>query len=385
MNGLSHAAAVTSAILLLTIFGGGAPARGAEGSTLRDRFIDKQDGAFDASDHLLEYRGFLPVPLILTEPAMGYGGGAALLFFRDSIAGARAQSLARNERMAPPDIGVLAAFRTENGSQGAAGGYFGTLAGDRYRYLVGAVKADLNLDYYGAGSVPRRFALDIPAFIVQGLARLGESDWFVGPRYIYAGTSARFVRETPAEITERELEANIGRASVVVDYDSRDNIFTPSRGTFVEIDVGAARQSLGSSSNFDAVLARGFTYLPLATEFVLGLRADGKFTGGEVPFYVRPFVQLRGIPAVRYQGRHALVAEVELRYNINERWALVGFGGAGKAYGGLVSFADAKTVGAGGAGFRYLIARKLGLYAGLDVARGPEETAVYIQVGSAWR
>lgn len=33
---------------------------------------------------------------------------------------------------------------------------------------------------------------------------------------------------------------------------------------------------------------------------------------------------------------------------------------------------------------RYLIARKLGLYAGLDVARGPEDTVVYLQIGSAW-
>jgi hypothetical protein len=36
-------------------------------------------------------------------------------------------------------------------------------------------------------------------------------------------------------------------------------------------------------------------------------------------------------------------------------------------------------------GFRYLIARLLGIHAGLDVARGPEGNAVYIQVGSPWR
>jgi hypothetical protein len=39
---------------------------------------------------------------------------------------------------------------------------------------------------------------------------------------------------------------------------------------------------------------------------------------------------------------------------------------------------------AGGGGFRYLLARKLGLQTGIDVARGPEETAFYIQVGSSW-
>ena len=41
-------------------------------------------------------------------------------------------------------------------------------------------------------------------------------------------------------------------------------------------------------------------------------------------------------------------------------------------------------MGAGGVGFRYLVARKLGLYAGFDIARGPEEGAFYLTAGSAW-
>lgn len=38
-----------------------------------------------------------------------------------------------------------------------------------------------------------------------------------------------------------------------------------------------------------------------------------------------------------------------------------------------------------GFGFRYLMARALGLYTGLDFAWGPEDFAFYIQVGNAWR
>jgi hypothetical protein len=64
---------------------------------------------------------------------------------------------------------------------------------------------------------------------------------------------------------------------------------------------------------------------------------------------------------------------------------VVAFGGAGKAYGRRQSWEEAKTVGAGGVGFRYLVARKLGMFAGLDVARGPDDSAVYITAGSAWR
>jgi len=37
-----------------------------------------------------------------------------------------------------------------------------------------------------------------------------------------------------------------------------------------------------------------------------------------------------------------------------------------------------------GSGFRYLIARLLGLKMGVDVARGPEDWAFYVVVGSSW-
>jgi hypothetical protein len=132
-------------------------------------------------------------------------------------------------------------------------------------------------------------------------------------------------------------------------------------------------------------MARGYTYLPFGRATVLGLRADGRFSDGDVPFYARPFVTLRGVPALRYQGQNALVGEAELRHALDDRWSVVGFGGGGKAYGGPVKFSDAKTVVAGGVGVRYLLARKLGLHVGLDLARGPEETVVYLQVGSAWQ
>ena len=53
----------------------------------------------------------------------------------------------------------------------------------------------------------------------------------------------------------------------------------------------------------------------------------------------------------------------------DERWAVVGFLGTGRAWGNRVSFDDADRPVSGGLGFRYLIARRLGLYAGIDVAK----------------
>jgi hypothetical protein len=39
---------------------------------------------------------------------------------------------------------------------------------------------------------------------------------------------------------------------------------------------------------------------------------------------------------------------------------------------------------AGGTGFRYELARKYGIHAGLDVAFGSDHPILYLQIGSAW-
>ena len=49
------------------------------------RFRDPVDSAFDVSRHLASTSGFLPVPMIITEPAVGYGGGMFAMYFHGSI------------------------------------------------------------------------------------------------------------------------------------------------------------------------------------------------------------------------------------------------------------------------------------------------------------
>ena len=186
------------------------------------------------------------------------------------------------------------------------------------------------------------------------------------------------------DIPALELDNATGKLGLIVDHDTRDNIFTPNRGAFFEAEAAFARGAFGSDSNYQTLYARGYSWRPIG-DWVLGFRGDARLSSGGVPFYAQPYIVQRGVPAARYQDKNALMAEVEGRWNIDRRWALVAFGGVSKAYGRRQTWSEAKTVVAGGGGFRYLVASKLGLYAGLDVARGPEDTAVYIQFGSAWR
>ena len=61
------------------------------------------------------------------------------------------------------------------------------------------------------------------------------------------------------------------------------------------------------------------------------------------------------------------------------------FAGAGKAFGRRQTWDEADTIPSGGVGFRYLVARKLGMYAGIDVAKSTADSAIYITMGSNWR
>jgi hypothetical protein len=221
----------------------------------------------------------------------------------------------------------------------------------------------------------------------QLLARAGDSDWFLGGRYVWLQAKPSFGAGWPGDLEGQPLrDIRIGRLSFIADHDTRNNIFSPTSGHFVEAELIAARPELGGTTSYEQVNVRGFDWLPLlGKQFVLGLRGDLQATRGDVPFFARPFINLRGLPALRYQDNHAAVAETELWWLATPRWSLLGFAGAGRDWGRRDTFGEAGTITAAGGGFRYLIAKKLGIHAGIDVARGPEDTVFYIQVGSPWR
>jgi len=97
----------------------------------REVFKDPEDGRFDTSRWLVGRKGFLPVPLVITEPAVGYGGGLALAFFHRPP-GAAPDAAQIGEQVAPPSISVVMAAGTENGTKIAGAGHLGIWRRDRF-------------------------------------------------------------------------------------------------------------------------------------------------------------------------------------------------------------------------------------------------------------
>jgi hypothetical protein len=353
-----------------------------------DRFKDPEDGKFDVtaggSDE--DAKGFLAIAIPFNEPAIGFGLAAAVAFFHPAKP---LPEEVERDKAAPPTTSFAGGGYSRNGTWAAAVGHNHSFRGGKMRYLGSLGYADANLDFYGVGRDEERNDNSVPFniagfFTVQKFTyRIGKSRFFVGGEYTYAKVDVEL--ETDEDLMVDDGDASDAGLSAFFNYDTRDTHFTPSRGTVVKTTLGFHAKALGGDFDYTRFGAAGFTYLPLAKErLVLGLRLDSSRAGDDAPFWALPFVQIRGVPVFRYLGNYVVTAEAEPRWKIDTRWSVLAFLGVGRAAPELDELDDAEPAYGYGVGFRYLLSRKLGLGAGIDLARGPEQSTYYIIVGNAW-
>lgn len=341
----------------------------------------------------------LPIPIFLTEPAFGYGLGAALGYIHPTKDDSETQeepslhtlgsvTAERSGQKPPPTITGIAGGYTSKDTWAVAVGHAASWRKDLIRYAGGLAYADVKSTYY---PLDRSIDFNLKGFgLYQDLKfRLGKSRFFLGGKLLWLETESQF-DITIGEDTELGIEnihsSNVGVAAAVT-YDGRDNVFTPNSGQLLQFDIWRFDEGLGGDYNYWRGDLKLLSFYPMHPRFVLGLRVAVSTVDGSAPFYAYPWVSMRGISAMRYQGKSAGTVEVEGRWNISPRWGIVGFAGAGAVHSREISgFKIAKDdIFAGGAGVRYFLMRDLGLWLGIDVARGPEDWYGYITVGHAWR
>lgn len=353
------------------------PAEGADQRAFLDLFFDESDGKFDISDYLSR-GGFIPVPIIITEPAVDGGLGLVLQFI--SWPDGRRESLTRR---------MLGAARTGNGSYGY--GYFqsGTVLDGRLSYRFGVGKGELTIAAYpGGGTFPLEYTTEF-TYGVLGSARWALND----PRFsVGVNWDFREIRTTlalpglpPAIRPDIDRTIRTGALGLGFHFDSRDNPLTPTEGVNVYLDTKFNTDAFGSDRAFDVYDLASFGFGRLGSDWRYGMMTSASLVTGDVPFNFVPSIENRGVPANRYQGKLVLNAEAELTRQLNDRWSVLGFAGVGYADArDSRLFADSGAIYSGGVGARYRIARKLGVDAGIDLAFGPEGPVIYFQFGHAW-
>lgn len=348
---------------------------------------DSLDGAFDLSDYIIYAHGFLVVPTLITEPALGGIGGAIVPVFLKKHAPVIDEN--GKKRFINPDITGAIGMYTGNKSWMVGAFRSSTLIKPRILYRVMAGYGDMNLSFYEnlPSGKDLEFKLNFKStvFYTQWLKQFRNPKWSAGPQYLFLNSNIDLPDvNLPSFIKPKDIKSTVSQLGGALQFDGRDNIFTPDKGIRLQSDFFWSDKGLGSDYNAWRVNLSAIGYYPIAKKLIGGLRLEGEQAFGNPPFYLLPGINLRGIPAARYQGKTSIVTEAELRWDVYRRWSLMGYGGLASAFDDWDKAFAKPVVYSYGTGFRYLLARKFKLRMGVDVAKGPEEWAYYVVFGSNW-
>ena len=330
-------------------------------------------------------KGFVPLPIIISEPALGnFGGALALIFITPH------KNLKDSSRYNFPDITGVVGFYTANNSWGVAGFRQGSFPSLGMRYTAALAYPDINLNLYR--DVPtgkeREFEFNLtPLFGMADLSKnVYRKKYFIGTRYLFSKVQVErnFTTAFDTVFDRKEYDKNLATLGLYGEFENRNSIFTPDHGYRIKATYSVSRSWTGSDFDFEKYELFALGFLQPSKRWVIGLRAESQSVTDGVPFYSYPYLLMRGIPVMRYQGKSILLFETENRFDVTPRWSVVGFAGSGRTFADSEYLNDDTWHWSGGAGFRYLLARVFKLRIGVDIAAGPDQLAYYIVFGHYW-
>jgi hypothetical protein len=210
--------------------------------------------------------------------------------------------------------------------------YFGQ---DHHRLTAFAGGGQINNDYQdflGTG-FPLATEDRLKAYALRYLYR-GYSNWFIGAQ----GVSTNYQIIATDALGDEFLQA-IGltgfdsvAVGAVIEYDSRDDLNSPSRGLFLDANNLAYRTGLGGSVSFDAYRLKLQGYWPNGAGNVLAVRLLNHWTV-DAPAAGYASIQLRGYTTGQYLGQNMSSLEIEERLRFGKRWGGTLYAGVACLYG----------------------------------------------------
>ena len=157
--------------------------------------------------------------------------------------------------------------------------------------------------------------------------KAGDLPLYVGPlqRYIKADltfnsalsdsvnnpVAQNFIDERGDFLAREVTTSGLG---VGIDYDTRDNIFTPTKGAFYELSYIAYRDSIGSDIEYDWYRLDGQNYFQLSSDWRAGIHVVAEIadTDERLPPFATPGINMRGIPAAPVSYTHLTLPTSDL-------------------------------------------------------------------------
>lgn len=350
-------------------------------AALEDDVMEQADRAHEIKSVVREKSGtWLPVPIPVSNPTIGTGLQAALLYLHPSNS---------DDPTVPGATSGIIGMYTDSESWLAGGFHDGNFNDDMYRYRITAGRGVFNLDFYGIGgdsntndiTVPYTIASDIA--LGQILRRIpGTEDLYFGVRYMYIKSKVTFdfsntIPDLPP-VSDDMLTSSLG---FIFSYDSRNNNYYPTSGSYSDIVWMRDDESTGSNFEFDKLDTFYNYYMPVTAKDTLAFRVTLANADGDTPFYLLPSLQLRGFAAGKYKDNSRFSGHLEWRKKIFPRWGVIAFYEAGSVANTVNTLLQADMISSYGGGIRWQVSKDKKINLGIDVGYSDGESAVYVQVG----
>ena len=369
------------AVLAAALSCAAGPAQAAEPVPLaKDVGVEASEPAMKR--HIFEDVVVAPIPI--SNPTVGTGLAVVIMPFYRLGPGS------------PLSNTAVAAGYTSSGSWGVGAAQSTRLRGDTMRLDGYLGHVDVRYRFFGTGAASGSAGVSVPirqagsAFVPELLLNMGKGA-FLGLRYraIRVDTSLDSDSVPPQLAAIDQLSATIDSSGLgpVAVLDSRDNEMNPSRGVFAELRGNYARKSLGSDFDYETYTLAANHYRPLG-KGVLALRGYACHASGDTPLFDLCFFgagsDLRGYEAGRYRDHAMFAVQGEYRFPLRGRFGAVAFAGVGKVAPSFSDMSEQPSLPSVGAGLRWLAAETARVNLSVDVARGRDDTSLYVYVKEAF-
>ncbi|MFB9862069.1 BamA/TamA family outer membrane protein [Rufibacter immobilis] len=214
---------------------------------------------------------------------------------------------------------------------------------------------------------------------------------------VYLGARYEFKHETipkvdpQGQLAQRTIIGSEGTTAsgfgLVALVDSRDNIYTPTRGNFHQFSTMVFGKYLGGEDNFARYKVDLRKYQSGIGPGVLAMQGLFTFVTGDAPFqFLSPIggvYVMRGLLEGRFRDEDAAVVQADYRFPITGRVGGAAFGGAGQVFKRIPDFAFNRFHLTGGGGLRYKL-NKEGMVVRGDVAFSEQGMYLYFAFAEAF-
>ncbi len=261
---------------------------------------------------------------------------------------------------------------------------YGELAYNRYHY-----------NFYGRGNnvsrdFEERYGVEFPRIRITALKKFRKY-FYAGPRYAFDSFSLYDLIPGGLFSSGTIPGSEGGRVSgfgAVFVYDSRDNIFYPSKGILSELVVFRNHLITGGSSNFTRLAFDLSKYVMWKKKNILAVNLYSIFSPDELPFYQMGLLggikKMRGFYEGRFRDNNVILFQAEYRRWIWGPIGLTAFASAGQVASRYNLFHHTFWRYTWGAGLRVRVDKTRKVNLRIDAAVGYGKILPYFTIAEAF-